>query len=249
MKTTRPVLAALLFFTVALAAAPQAKALTIADGVFCFRYDAATLQPVGVGNTVFTYSEKIGIWIKIIDPTAGVEYRIVWYDPSGSQFRQQAVTVVPKTGENWGIVFDSINIAETTAKDKLGVWDIKLLIDKEEEASAQFQIISYESLLQRITDATTQLNAVSSENDLLESQNQALTLQLQQLQASYTALQAQVGTSADYQQLQDDYDDLNSDYLALGRDLSTTRMMMYAAVVVAVASVGIAVYFGAIKKS
>jgi len=248
MKSTRPVIVALMLLAVALAAAPQAKAFTIADGTFCYRYDTTTLQPIGEGNTVFTYSEKIGLWVKITDPPTGVEIRIVWYDPNGSQFAQNVVTPVLKTGENWGIVFDSINIAETTAASKLGVWDVKLLIDRKEEATAQFQIISYESLLQRIADANTQLAAVRSENDLLESQNQQLTLQLQQLQASYTALQAQVGTSTDYLQLQTQYNTLNTEYQDLGRDLSSTRMMMYAAVVVAIASVGVAVYFGAIKK-
>jgi len=249
MKSTRPILIAFVLFVLALAAVPQAQAFTIADGSFCYRYDPTSLQPVGEGNTVFTYSEKIGFWVRIIDPPTGVEIRIVWYDPDGAQFAQNVVTPVLKTGENWGIVFDSISISESAAKTKLGVWDVKLLIDRNEEATAQFQIISYDSLLQRITDANTQLATVSSENALLESQNQALTLQLGQLQASYLALQAQVGTSADYQQLQTDYNKLNSDYQTLGRDLSTTRMMMYAAIVVAIASVGVAVYFGAIKKS
>jgi len=249
MKSTRPILAALILFTVATAAAPQAKAFTIMEGTFCIKYDMTTLQPIGVGSTVLSYSESIGFWVKISEPPTGLEIRIVWYDPSGTQFRQQVVTTVPKTGENWGIVFDSINIAETTAKDKLGVWDVKLLIDRKEEAAAQFQIISYDSILQSLANARSQIDAIQSENNLLESQNQQLVLQLQQLQASYTALQAQVGTSEDYQQLQNDYNDLNSDYQDLGRDLSTTRMMMYAAIVVAVASVGVAVYFGAIKKS
>ncbi|TRO49291.1 hypothetical protein E2P63_08850 [Candidatus Bathyarchaeota archaeon] len=249
MKSTRPILLAFILATIMLATAPQAKASTVADGAFCYRYDTTTLQPIGQGNTVFTYSEKIGFWVKITEPSAGEEYRIVWYDPSGTQFRQQTVTLVPKTDENWGILFDSINVAETTAKDKLGVWDVKLLIDRKEEATAQFQIIDYGSILQSLADARADIDIIQSENDLLESQNQQLTIQLQQMQADYATLQSQIGTSSDFQELQADYDDLYEQYQSLGRDLSTTRMMMYAAVVVAIASVGIAVYFGAVKKS
>ncbi|MFH2112846.1 MAG: hypothetical protein ABIJ47_16480, partial [Candidatus Bathyarchaeota archaeon] len=241
MKSTRPILIALILFTITLAATPQAKAFTIADGKFCYRYDTTTLQPVGEGNTVLTYSEKVGLWVKINEPSTGVEYRVAWYDPSGTQFRQQVVTLVTKTGENWGIVFDSINIAETTAKDKLGVWNVKLLIDRKEEATAQFQVINYESILQNLANARSQIDTIQSENDLLNSQNQQLTLQLQQLQTDYATLQSQIGTSSNYQTLQADYNDLFDDYQTLGRDLGTTRMMMYAAVVVAIASVGVAV--------
>lgn len=249
MKSTRPILLALILFTITIAATPQAKAFTIADGAFCYRYDTTTLQPVGEGNTLFTYSEKIGLWIKINEPSTGVEYRLTWNDPAGTQYRQQVVTLVTKTGENWGIVFDSINIAETTAKDKLGVWTVKLLIDRKEETTAQFQIIDYESILQSLSTARSQIDTMQSENTLLESQNQQLTLQLQQLQQDYTTLQSQIGSSSDYEKLQNDYDDLYDDYEDLGRNLGTTRMMMYAAVVVAIASVGVAVYFGAIKKT
>jgi len=249
MKSTRPVLAVILLFTVALATVPQAGAYTIVEGKFCYKYDPTTLQPIGAGNTVFTYTEKIGLWVKINEPSAGAEYRFVWYDPTNTQYAQHVVDLVPKSGEDWGIVFDSLNIAETTAKDKTGVWNVKLLIDRKEEASAPFQIINYDSIQQSLANARAQIDIIQSENDLLQSQNQQLTLQLQQLQASYAALQAQVGTSTDYQQLQTQYNTLNAEYQTLGRDLSTTRMMMYAAVVVAIASVGVAVYFGAIKKS
>jgi chromosome segregation ATPase len=93
------------------------------------------------------------------------------------------------------------------------------------------------------------ITQIRAEKTLLETQYQEQAQILTNLQADYAALQAQVGTSTDYQQLQTQYNTLNTDYQNLGRDLSTTRMMMYAAVVVAVASVGVAVYFGAIKKS
>jgi hypothetical protein len=250
MKSMRSIMATIIVLAIALAAVPQAHAFSILDSTFCYGYSATTLEPLGIGSTYFTYSEKAVFWAKIQDPPASsVEIRIVWVDPSDTQFRSQAVAVTPKTGQNWGIVTDSINIAESTAKNKLGVWTVSLYIDHVEEVAAEFQIISYDSILQSLASARSQIDTIQSENVLLASQNQQLILQLQQLQASYAALQAQVGTSADYQQLQTDYNELKSDYEDLGRDLSTTRMMMYAAIVVAVASVGVAVYFGAIKKS
>jgi len=244
-------LLALALFVFALVTTPQVKAYEIDVAKFCYRYDPTTLLSVGEignGNVVFSNSEKIGFWVKIIDPPTE-EIRIDWKDPNGITFIQNVVTPVPKTGENWGIVFDSINIAETTAKDKLGIWTVKILINKEPQGTAQFQIINYDSIQQRLNDLSSNVETIQSENDLLKSQNQQLTLQLQMLQADYATLQSQIGTSSNYQTLQADYDDLYDDYQALGRDLGTTRMMMYAAVVVAIASVGVAVYFGAIKKS
>jgi len=249
MKSTRPTLIALILLTLTLAVAPQAQAFTIVEGKFCYRYDTTTLQPIGEGSTVFTYSEKVGLWVKINEPPTGVEIRFVWTDPDDVQFRSQAVSLVPKTGENWGIVFDSINVAESTAKNKLGVWTVSLFIDHVEQIQAKMQIINYDTILQSLTTARSQIDTIQSENNLLQSQNQQLTLQLQQLQTDYATLQSQIGTSSNYQSLQADYDDLYDDYQALGRDLGTTRMMMYAAVVVAIASVGVAVYFGAIKKA
>ena len=54
-----------------------------------------------------------------------------------------AVSVIDKSGADWGIVFDSINIAESTAKTKLGVWTVALSIDGQVEVETEFQIISY----------------------------------------------------------------------------------------------------------
>ncbi|HEX9913963.1 MAG TPA: hypothetical protein VGB32_03510 [Candidatus Bathyarchaeia archaeon] len=250
MKSMRSIMATIIVLAIALAAVPQAHAFSILDSAFCYGYSATTLEPTGIGSTYFTYSEKAVFWAKIQDPPASsVEIRVVWVDPSDTQFRSQAVTVTPKTGQNWGIVTDSINIAESTAKNKLGVWTVSLYIDHVEELAAEFQIIDYESIVQSIANANAMITQIRAEKTLLETQYQQQAQILIDLQADYTALQAQVGTSTDYQELQTQYNTLNTDYLNLSRELSTTRMMMYAAVVVAVASVGVAVYFGAIKKS
>jgi hypothetical protein len=222
------------------------QAQTIQDSTICYGYTTA-LEPKGIGSTVFNYNEKVGYWVKIQTPP-NVEYRVVWIDPSDTQFRSQAITVVPKTGENWGIVFDSINIAESTVKNKLGVWKVQLYIDHELKSESQVQIISYENLQSNIQNIQNQIADIVEEKDSLLAQNAALEVSLETLQVQYTALQAQVGTSSDYEKIQQDYDDLNDDYDALKANQGSTRTMMYAAIVVALVSVVVAVYFGAMKK-
>jgi GGDEF domain-containing protein len=223
------------------------QAQTIQDSAMCYGYGATDLQPIGAGDTIFEYTEKIGLWVQIQTPP-DVQYRVVWEDPSGSQFRNAAVTVIDKSGEDWGIIFDSINIAESTASNKLGLWKVTLFIDGEETRAHNFQIISYEDLVEDIQDIQEQVQNIVEEKDELLAQNAALEASLQVLQADYEALQAQVGTSSDYEQLKEDYDVVLDDYNALKASQSSTRTMMYAAIVVAVIAIVVAVYFGAIKK-
>lgn len=222
------------------------KAQNIQDSVFCYNYDT-NLMPVGEGNTIFQYTEKIGFWVQIQNPST-FSYRIRWVDPSGQEFRNVPITIIPKSGADWGIAFDSIKIAESTAKNKLGVWKVILSIDGQSEVESQFQIISYTSILENIQNIQAQIEDIVEEKDLLLEQNAALEASLQSLQADYAALQAQVGTASDFEKLQQDYDDLSDDYESLKSSQGSTRMMMYAAIVVALVSVVVAVYFGALKK-
>ena len=223
------------------------NAQTIQDSTMCYGYGATDLQPRGIGNTIFTYTEQIGFWVQIQNPT-DVSYRMIWTDPNGNQFRNSAVEVVEKSGSDWGIVFDSIKIAETTAKNKLGVWSVSLYVDGEEMSAAEFQIISYDSLLDTFEDFNDQLDEIIDEKDNLLAQNEALQAQLEAIQAQYAALEAQVGTSSDYEQLQTDYENIEADYNALKASQGTTKMMMYASIVVALIAVVVAVYFGVMKK-
>ena len=222
------------------------KAQNIQDSSFCYNYDT-NLMPIGEGNTIFQYTDKIGFWVQIQNPGTA-NYRIRWVDPSGQEFRNVPITILPKSGADWGIAFDSIKIAESTAKNKLGVWKVILSVDGQSEVESQFQIISYTSLLENIQDIQAQIADIVEEKDSLLAQNAALEAQLGSLQADYTALQAQVGTASDYEKLQQDYTDLSDDYEALKANQGSTRMMMYAAIVVALVSVVVAVYFGALKK-
>ena len=134
----------LIVITIGLLGIPSIIAQTIQDSAICYGY-GTDLQPNGVGKTIFPYTEKVGFWVKIQDPPE-VTYRMIWTDPSGNQFRNNPLTVVDKEGADWGIVFDSINVAESTAKDKLGVWTVSLYIDGDVEAEREFQIIDYNEI-------------------------------------------------------------------------------------------------------
>lgn len=237
----------LLSFSLTMMGISFTNAQTIQDSTMCYGYGASDLQPRGIGNTIFEYTDEIGFWVQIQNP-ADVSYRMIWEDPNGNQFRNAAVEVIEKSGTDWGIVFDSIKIAETTAKNKLGVWTVSLYVDGEEVSIAEFQIINYESILDTFNDFSDQLEEIIEEKDNLLAQNAALQTQLEAIQAQYAALEASVGTTSDYEELQENYDDLSDEYDALKASQGTTKMMMYAAIVVALIAVVVAVYFGVMKK-
>jgi hypothetical protein len=237
----------LLIVVLSMLGASVVQAQTIQDSDMCYGYGASDLQPIGSGSTIFEYTDKIGLWVQIQTPPE-TQYRVVWEDPSGSQFRNSAVTVIDKSGEDWGIIFDSINIAESTARNKLGFWKVSLFIDGEEVRAHNFQIINYEDIIDTFDEIQEQVQDIVEEKDELLAQNAALVASLEVLQADYEALQAQVGTSSDFEQLQEDYDEIIDEYNALKANQSSTRTMMYASIVVALIAIVVAVYFGAIKK-
>ena len=158
----------LLVITFVMISISTTQAQTIQDKAICYGYGTADLQPKGVGNTVFQYTEKVGFWVQIQDPP-DVTYRMKWTDPDGSEFRNVAVTVVDKSGETWGIVFDSINIAESLARNRLGVWTVELYADGNLEASSEFQIISYSDLLADIQDIQDQVQDIVEAKDELQN--------------------------------------------------------------------------------
>jgi hypothetical protein len=237
----------LLIITLSMLSVTATQAQNIQDYAMCFGYGTVDLQPRGVGSTIFPYTEKIGLWVQIQNPP-DTTYRVIWLDPNDSQFRNTAVTVIDKSGENWGIIFDSINIAETTAENKLGVWVVELYIDGELELRNEFQIIDLESIQEQIAEVIADKNDLIDDLDTLRAENEVLEAQISTLEASYAALEAQVGTQSDYEELQDNYDDLSADYDALEASQGSTRTMMYASIVVALIAVVVAVYFGLLKK-
>jgi len=223
------------------------QAQNIQSYAMCYAYGTSDLQPKGVGSTIFPYTEKIALWVQIQNPP-DTSYRVIWLDPNDSQFRNTAVTVIDKAGDDWGMIFDSLNIAESTAKNKLGVWTVELYIDGELELRNQFQIIDLETIQQQIADVIEDKNDLVDDLDDLRLENSALEAQIGALEASYAALEAQVGTESDYEDLMDDYEQISDDYDALKASQGSTKTMMYAAIVVALVAVIVAVYFGVLKK-
>lgn len=226
------------------------NAQTVLEYNFCYDYASSTLEPIGEGRYIFPYTEKIGIRIKLDNPS-DVRYTVKWYEPNDSVQAYKTSSnlhVIEKTGESWGIIFDSLNIAETTASNKLGVWTVKFYIDGDETVNTQFLIIDYANIQTAFENLEDQIEDVIDQKDELVAQNQELRTQLESLQADYAALEAQVGTSSDYEELQDNYDDLQEDYESLKASQATTKMMLYASIVVALVAVVVAVYFGVLKK-
>jgi len=215
----------------------------------CYGFRSDTLGPKGVGSAFFTHNEKVGFWVKINDPPTDLSMRVLWTDPNGVIYDNNAADVEQLDGEEWGIVFDSIYIDGTSAANKKGVWTLELSIDGTVEAAKQFQILDYDEIISTFSDLREQLEDIQATNDETQETNQALIEQLAELQADYNDLLENPPNSEALEALQQQYADLYENYRDLQVNLSTTRMMMYGAVVVAIASVAVAVYFGAIKRS
>jgi hypothetical protein len=232
----------------AIASNPIALAFEILDTETCYGYRVDTYAPKGEGSAFFTHNEKVGFWVKISDPPSDVDIRVIWIDPDGDQYDSNSVEVMMMEGEEWGIIFDSINIANSIPENKPGLWRVELSIDHTIETAREFNLLNYDEFIETIKGIQDQVEVIVNEKNELQNQVQVLTAKNTALEANYTKLLAQTGTSSEYEQLQNDYDALEDDYRDLQVTLSTTRMMMYGAVVVAIASVAVAVYFGAIKR-
>lgn len=224
-------------------------AYEILESETCFGYRADTLGPKGVGNAFFTHNEKVGFWVKINEPPTDLSIRVLWKDPNGITYDNNAVDVIQLEGEEWGIVFDSIYVDGTSAANKKGVWTVELSIDGTVEVAKQFQILDYETITTTFNELRQQLEEIRTTNDETQETNQALIEQLAELQADYNDLLENPPNAEALEALQEQYNDIYENYRDLQVNLSTTKMMMYGAVVVAIASVAVAVYFGAIKRS
>jgi len=251
MKAGKTLLAFILASLMILQTAPPMVmgAYEVLEYETCFGYRADTLGPKGVGTAFFTHNEKVGFWVKINDPPTDLTMRVLWTDPNGITYDNNAVEAEQLEGEEWGIVFDSIYIDGTSAANKNGVWTVELSIDGTVEAAKQFQILDYDTIISTFAELSNQLDDIQTVNQETQQTNQALIEQLAELQADYNDLLENPPNAEALEDLQDQYSGLYEDYRDIQVNLSTTKMMMYGAVVVAIASVAIAVYFGAIKRS
>jgi Skp family chaperone for outer membrane proteins len=224
------------------------QAYTVVDTSVCYGYNTETLVPEGESTNYLTTSEYVGFWANITDPPTDI--RVVWLLPSEDQYQSNSVTVVQKTGKSWGIVFNKIKIQGnlmSSPGNHPGVWIVQLWINHELETEQKFQIIDYDSIVEDIISIQNQVKDIAAEKNNLQNNYQDLQTKYLDLQTDYQTLQTQTSSSSELEKMQDDYDELYDNYRGLQVSLGTTRMMMYAAVVVAIASVLVAVYFGAIK--
>ena len=240
-------LASLMVLQIALPTAMGAY--EVIESETCYGYRTDTLAPKGIGTAFFTHNEKVGFWAKINDPPTDLSIRVIWTAPDERQYDSNSVEVVQLEGDEWGIVFDSIYIYGASAENKKGVWTVELSIDGVVEAAKEFQILDYDTIVSDFAVLRVQINTIQMGYDTLQAQNQEVIQQYADLQADYNNLLANPPNSEAMEELQDQYDEMYREYLQIQANMGTTRMMMYGAVVVAVASVAVAVYFGAIKRS
>jgi hypothetical protein len=225
------------------------QAFSVVDTSVCFGYNTETLVPEGESTNYLTTSEYVGLWANITDPPTDI--RVVWLLPSEDQYQSNSVTAVQKTGKTWGIVFNKIKIQGTLMSspgNHPGVWIAQLWINHELVTEQKFQIIDYDSIVEDIISIQNQVNDMAADKDNLQNKYQELQTSYLDLQTRYQTLQSQTSSSTELEKMQDDYDELYDNYRGLQVSLSSTKMMMYVAVVVAIASVLVAVYFGAIKR-
>ena len=239
-------LTALIAFQVIL---PAVNAFEVLEYETCYGYRLDTLYYKGGGSAFFTHNENVAFWAKLQDPPTDLSIRVIWTDPDGRQYDSNSVEVIEQEGEDWGIVFDSIYVYGTSAENKKGVWTVELSIDGVVEAAKEFQILDYDSIVSDFAILQVQLNTLQSGYDTLEAQNQENIQKYAELQEDYNDLMLNPPNSEATDELQDQYDEMYREYLQLQANMGTTKMMMYGAVVVAIASVAVAVYFGAIKRS
>jgi hypothetical protein len=232
-----------------LSAIVPVEAYSVVDTSVCYGYNTETLVPEGESTNYLTTSEYVGFWANITEPPTDI--RIVWLLPSEDQYQSNAVTAVQKTGKDWGIVFNKIKIQGnlmSSPGNHPGVWIVQLWLNHELEVEQKFQIIDYNSIVEDIISIQNQVKEIATEKNNLQNQYQELQTSYLDLQTKYQTLQTQTSSSSELEKMQDDYDELYDNYRDLQVSLGSTRMMMYAAVVVAIASVLVAVYFGAIKR-
>ena len=225
------------------------QAFSVVDTSLCYSYNTETLVPEGESTNYLTTSDYVGFWANITDPPTDI--RVVWLLPSEDQYQSNSVTAVQKSSKTWGIVFNKIKIQGnliSSPGNHPGVWIAQLWINHELATEQKFQIIDYNSIVDDIVSIRNQVNEMATEKNTLQNKYQELQTSYLDLQTQYQTLQSQTSSSTELEKMQDDYDTLYDNYRGLQVSLSSTRMMMYAAVVVAIASVLVAVYFGAIKK-
>ena len=245
---TKIILATIILLTI-VSGLNQALAYDVTDIAMCYNYSYSSLKPKGNATAFFTHQEYVAVWLNVTNPPD--EVRFNWINPSEKQYKSTTAELIQLEGKDWGIFFSKIDVEGKSTSlpgNKPGKWSVSAYIDHEEQRSVPFQIIDYEQFSDDILDIINQVNDLRDSLQDLQDENSRIQEDYEALQTDFEELQAQGGDDSALKEIEDDYEALKIDYIQLETSMGTTRLMMYGAVVIAIISIGVAVYFGAMKK-
>lgn len=224
---------------------------SVEESTMCYGYSDTTLSPLGSTSAFLTTHEEAGVWIKISNPPDQVTFKFYYTEDNiekeytGGYSR---VDIVDMVDQNWGIAFTTMDVSGSTPGFKPGLWTCKAYIDGDIAAIINFNIIDYNALSDQIAQiGETVQGIVDEKNEILENYN-AIVLDYEALVEDYNELEDSTVSETQLYEINRQYDDLEDQYDELEASQASTKMMMYAAIVVALVAVIVAVYFGVMKK-
>jgi hypothetical protein len=226
-------------------------AYTIEEKEMCYGYSETTLAPLGETEAFLTTQEEAGVWLKISNPPDKVTFKFYYTENNiekeytGGYSR---VDVIEKEGTNWGIAFSTMDISGKTPEFNPGYWTCKAYIDGEPAAILNFNVVDYDNISEQVASIVESFNTLKEEKEQLEEANAGFEAIFEEQEERFDEQEAQLEDLEDSTVSQTELYDLTRQYDDLLRDYSSTRMMMYASIVVALVAVIVAVYFGVMKK-
>jgi hypothetical protein len=237
--------------TISIMGITSTYAQTIDDQTMCYGYSATTLAPRGDTSAFLTTNEEAGVWVKIVDPPEDVTFKF-YYDDDGVETEYAGgyskVDVIPKADTNWGIAFATMDISGKTPASNPGVWECWVYIDGEVAKIIEFNIIDYDELVSQISTITTTVEGIIEEKNQVVDDYAELVADYEALTEAYEDQEDQIQELEDTTVSELELFGLQQDYDDLVAAQGSTKTMMYAAIVVALIAVVVAVYFGLMKK-
>lgn len=238
------------------------NAYELMDYAMVYGYNENTLAPKGEGTAYFAHNEYAGIWVNLTNPPEKVRFN--WYGlDETTQYDSILTDVISLEGKTWGIAYAQIKIDSSSTRspgNNPGIWTVKASDNQGDYFLIKsFLIIKEDKLLERLTSKDDEIQDLRDSIADIQAEVTGVVSQYEEeiadLVADYDAIveeyeefKATQDDGAGLVALQQSYNELQENYETLDSSLGTTRMMMYASVIVAIASVAIAVYFGAMKK-
>lgn len=223
----------------------------IEESTMCYGYSSTTLSPLGSTQEFLTTNEEAGVWLKITNPPDDVTFKFFYTENNiekeytGGYSR---VDVVEKEDTNWGIAFTTMDINGKQPEFKPGLWTCKAYIDGEIAAIVNFNVIDYGDLSSQISQIAETVQEIVDEKDSVLADYAELVDDYDDLVTQYEDLEDSTVSEIQLNNLNNDYEDLQEEYEDLESAQASTKMMMYASIVVALVAVVVAVYFGVMKK-